>query len=227
MIQHWRNARGARARRVSQIALLCVALGAWPAAAAEPAVDGCSLVALPLAPRDEAREWYVSKAATFTLEHWNYGARPDPDRFTEGPVRVVRSDGTRCEIDAGSYTSDLWVSRDETTIALVSFSGSSGWLELYDTRTCALRDRLDVSGPRIEVAGDAIRFLGHCGYGEPGRANCLPASVWRLDAGCCPVRLGAESAELTRERFGVVFDLPSEIGNPGKADARVLGPARW
>lgn len=223
------SAAEARARLVEilRFALLCVTVGAWSAAAAEPVIDGCSLVALSLAPRDDAHEWYVSKAATFTLEHWNYGSRPDPDRFTEGPVKVVRPDGSSCGIDAGSYTSELWVSRDETTIALVSFSGSSASLELYDTRTCALRERLDVSGPRIEVEGDTIRFLGSCEYGEPGRASCLPASVWRLGAGCCPLRLEAESAELTRERFGVVFDLPSELENPGGANARVIGPARW
>lgn len=195
-------------------------------------VEGsCPLAALP-APRARPGEptRFTHGGPGWTLEHRRAEGKPHPDAFTDGPITLVRRDGTRCELDAGNYAATLWASDDGSTLADVSFSGASAELELWDTATCRVRDRLNVSGSAPVVDGDTVRFDGACELAEiegVERGSCLPASVWRLDGACRPVRLRRESARRTTDRFGVFFDRPSEIDRPSSPDARVLGPARW
>jgi hypothetical protein len=196
-----------------------------PGTGGPAATAACLLSPLAIGPQ-AGSDWshVVSKATNFTLRHQNPGGAPRPQVYTE-PITLVRRDGTTCEFDPTNYQK-MWVSGDEGTIAVVASSGSSSDLLLFDARTCALRDRVGVFGDGVTVDGDVVRHPGECEMADRARGSCVPASFWRLDATCRPVRLEEESLAWTRERFGVAFAKPSEIERPSLPGARWLGLTR-
>ncbi|QQR75879.1 MAG: hypothetical protein IPJ17_10020 [Holophagales bacterium] len=198
-----------------------------PSRASAAEVGVCGLRRLPIEPRDPgSRAWYVSPGRTLRLEHWSFNEVQDPDRFTDGPIRVIHADGRHCEIDSDNYTAELRLSADEHTLVVVEFSGSNEWVRLYDTASCRRRSELPV-GEQLVFDGDTLRDAGSCEMRDARVGTCRPASVRRFDATCVPVRSASESDEATRRRFGIAFSEASEIEFPSTGHARRLGPARW
>lgn len=187
----------------------------------------CGLVELPITRRDAAdAESYISKARTFTLEHWNH-AKIDPPRLFPDPLVLVHADGSRCELDTGIY-SKVWVSADERTLGVDWNSGSDTFFELWDVASCTVRDRLVVFTAAYRLAGDRLEYDGGCEPGGLDDAICEPAAVWTLDAACRPRLDAEESLRRTRKRFGVAFTTTSEIHFLGTPKVRVIGPRpRW
>lgn len=195
-----------------------------PAPAAANASGACTLTRLPIVQKTKADwEHLESRAKTFTLAHWNFGAKPTPTFFSEKGILVTHADGSTCEFDPTIYGADLWVSRDESTLAVVSSSGSSAEFLVVDVKTCAVRVRLDVSGPDVVVAGNLVTHPGDCEMSDTTRGTCWPAKVWHLDPHCEPVEIPSASAALTRERFGVGFWMRSEIDRPFTPMATWIG----
>lgn len=216
------------------------AAGAPAPAPKGPAPRGVALEKLPVVPLHEnGFDELVGGGARVEVHFREKGAKKMPEVLTAPPAVVRRLDRKgECRVDGGNWTPDkVWLSRDEKVLALVAFSGSSAQLELYNTATCKAVGTIEASQGKLDVAGDRVTYAGGCEWSDDTHGTCSPATVHVLDDAGVPRKLVPESRELTRKRFGVAFDAPSEIEFPGGgyprekagktpwADApRVLGP---
>lgn len=203
---------------------------------------GVALEKLPVVPLHENEfDELVGGGARVEVHFREKGAKKMPEVLTAPPAVVRRLDRKgECRIDGGNWTpGTVWLSRDEKVLALVAFSGSNAQLELYDTATCQAVGTIEASQGKLDVAGDRVTYAGGCEWSDDTHGTCSPATVHVLDDAGVPRKLVPESRELTKRKFGLVFDAPSEIEFPGGghprekagrtpwADApKVLGPAR-
>ena len=184
---------------------------------------GMALAPLPVEPLHEGEfDELVGGGSRVEVHFREKGAKKMPEVLTAPPAVVRHLDEAgECRIDGGNWTpKSVWLSRDEKLLALASFSGSSSELELFETATCRRVGEVDTSLGKVEVAGDRITFTGGCDWSDDTHGSCLPAGVFVLNDAGAPKRLVPESRELTKKRFGVAFDAPSEIEFPGGGHPR-------
>lgn len=89
----------------------------------------------------------------------------EPDAFPEPPATLLdKTSGRRCRIEEGGIWArePLYLSRDETRLLTYEFSGSSGDLRVYDTRTCQRLLSRDISGQRMAIEGDQLILGSQC-----------------------------------------------------------------
>jgi hypothetical protein len=147
----------------------------------------------------------------------------DPEIFPEPPAVVTdREHGTRCAIDGGIWARDMvWLSADESLLALVAHSGSSAELEIYRTSDCRRTASAAVSGNGVRVSADRIEYDGVCEPHGDDTWDCVPAAIWRLLPDGTLEHLADESARRPRGIFGIEFTGRSDLAQPRTDRARV------
>lgn len=153
----------------------------------------------------------------------NPEGRAEPEIFPEPPAVVTdRERGTRCTIDGGIWARQMvWLSADESLLALAAHSGSSSELEVYRTSDCRRTAVVPVSGRSLRVSADRIEHDGICEPFGDDSWDCAPAAIWRLLPDGTLEHLGDESQRRTRAIFGIGFTGRSDIEHPGTDRARI------
>ncbi|HCF7717252.1 TPA: hypothetical protein NIK55_002480 [Pseudomonas aeruginosa] len=89
----------------------------------------------------------------------------NPDAFPEPPVYLAdRVSGNDCRIEDGGIWSrgGVFLSQDGRRVLMHEFSGSSAELVSYDSATCKVVHREDISGQRWAVDKDGLRLGQKC-----------------------------------------------------------------
>jgi len=89
------------------------------------------------------------------------GPEQSIDVFPEPPLRLRdKQNNSACEIsDGGIWSRDqVYLSNDEHYLLVSEYSGSSGWLVSYDTRTCEPFQRLDISNLKWTIEGNILHI---------------------------------------------------------------------
>ncbi|EOS9984809.1 type IV secretion system immunity protein Tsi1 [Pseudomonas aeruginosa] len=89
----------------------------------------------------------------------------NPDAFPEPPVYLAdRDSGNDCRIEDGGIWSrgGVFLSQDGRRVLMHEFSGSSAELVSYDSATCKVVHREDISGQRWAVDKDGLRLGQKC-----------------------------------------------------------------
>ncbi len=203
--------------------LFCACTSCVPAIGKET----CDLTKLEVGPwKPDDFTKYVGTGATIELSWVNPSPSKPTDQFHEPPLLIRNSTtGNRCEIDGGIWVRDqIYLSTDERTLVLKSYSGSSTHLEFYETAGCKQLADIEVSGPSVVVEKNRVTFDGGCEYDdETKRAGwCVPAAIYALESACKVAFLEKESRALTKKLFGTEFAVFSKIEFPHTPKARII-----
>lgn len=122
----------------------------------------------------------------------------------------------------------VYLSADEKTIVVHSYSGSMGSMGFYRARDCKKRERLPAREWKVER--DRLTDEGGCDCDEAGitdksNCECWPARVYRLDKKCRPKLLRGESSQLTKKIFNVAFSKKTRIAHPRTKKAKLINRA--
>ncbi|EQM71948.1 hypothetical protein QYE80_24015 [Pseudomonas tohonis] len=144
---------------------LAGALAALTLSACAQASD-CGFAPLKLVASPEAPTTFVGDGQHLQVRFVN--ENPDiaePDSFPEPPVVLLdKASGKSCNIeDGGIWARDpLYLSHDEKRLVTYEFSGSNGELVAYDTATCKVLHRQDITGKRASIEGEELVLGADC-----------------------------------------------------------------
>lgn len=150
--------------------------------------NDCSFAALELSADPAAPAEFVGDGRTFQLRFVN--ENPDisePDSFPEPPVVIInKASGARCSIEDGGIwaRSPLLLNSDESRLLTYEFSGSSAELVAYDTTTCAVVQRQDISGQRVGLVDGKLSLGQQCDGDD--LASCKEVTALPSHAFCAP-----------------------------------------
>ena len=178
--------RPSRRRARAAFALLVTLTLAVPTLAAPASCGYAPLSIEPIAPSRADR--YVGKARSFTVQFDNEDTATPVTTFPESNLKILRLDGTTvCEVDDGIWVRDaLYLSGDERLLIAKRFSGSNDVLAFYDTRSCALKAQVDVSGRAWRIEADGVRLGEHCT--DRALTSCQTTTLRRWSRACLPRR---------------------------------------
>jgi hypothetical protein len=116
----------------------------------------------PISP--DRRDIFAGEGKSVRVEFHNYSDSDPVTAFPEPPLTVRRlATNASCEIDGGIWPRDsVFLSDDEKILVVAAFSGSSAQLLAYDTGTCKVQGKLDVSNARLSVSGKEITLATRC-----------------------------------------------------------------
>lgn len=166
------------------LALLCVATLSAQAAGAS-----CGYTALDVKAPDAARiSPYVGQGQRIEVQFDNESTDAQIETFPESNLKIRRRDSKAvCEVDGGIWVrSAVYASRSERVLAAKHFSGSNEFLGFYDTRTCAVKTQIDVSGRAWRLEAGGLRVGSQCAGND--LASCKTSTLRRWGAECVPRR---------------------------------------
>lgn len=148
----------------------------------------CTFAPLPLQASVAAPALFIGQGQRIEVrfQHDN-PAITDPVAFPEPPVLLVdRRQQRHCAIDQGGIwaRSPLYLSKDETRLVTYGYSGSNAELVVYDTHSCSVLTRQDVSGMRVALTETQV-LLGQDCQGED-IASCTTQKSQPLSRLCQP-----------------------------------------
>ncbi len=148
---------------------------------------------------------------------------PEAPTLWEGPILVRDGARLRCTLDA-ELIAGLYADRAGRALLVVSLSGASTYLSLFDLDDCALAaasealftEGIDVSGTRIEVQPGC-----ECPH-SPEICTCAAAKVLQVEDDLAMREDVVASRALTRAQLGVAFAGEARVAHPGGPGARIL-----
>lgn len=167
---------------------------------------------------------YHASTQNLRLDFINPEPQRPTDLFPEPPLRVTSSNPKRhCDIDGGIWRKDhVYLSHDETVLALLEYSGSNSWLAFYSTDSCKSLMQIELHG-QWQLNDEQLIDQGRCACTDSeSPCACWPAALYKFDSRCRPIRLKKESRQLSKQTFGVPFDRPSLIARPKTKQARII-----
>lgn len=153
--------------------------------AAPLAIADCAYRALAIEPRGgEYAALYRGAGERVQVEFHNFKREGEVDSFPEPPM-ILRQGPASCAVDGGIWLRHaVFLDRREQRLLVQSFSGSSGELLVYDTRTCAELARLELPEASWTLEGDSLVLGRQCGSAE--LSSCAQRQVHRLNDECLP-----------------------------------------
>lgn len=150
--------------------------------------NDCSFTTLELSADPAAPAEFVGDGRTIKVRFVNENPDiSDPDAFPEPPVVVLnKASGTRCSIEDGGIwaRSPLLLSSDESRLLTYEFSGSSAELVAYDTATCVVVQRQDISGQRAGLVDGKLTLGKQCDGDD--LASCKELATLPSHPFCAP-----------------------------------------
>lgn len=143
----------------------------------------CTLLPVAIEPAAvEPTDTYVGKTAQLELRFRNEEMSGAVNVFPEPPLLVKQlQTGTECAINDGGVwvRQHVYAGAEGRMLVTHEYSGSSGELNFYDTRTCKKRASVDVSNLEWVIDGKSIRITSTTPPKRPARI--------KLDAACLPM----------------------------------------
>jgi len=150
--------------------------------------NDCSFTSLELSADPAAPSNFLGEGRQLQVRFVN--ENPDisaPDAFPEPPLVLLnKATGVSCSIEDGGIwaRSPLLLSSDESRLLTYEFSGSNAELVAYDTATCAVVQRQDISGQRAGLR-DGQLTLGQQCDGD-GLDSCKQLAPLPTQTFCAP-----------------------------------------
>lgn len=167
--------------------LLAGALAALCLCSCASASD-CSFTPLELSADPAAPTNFVGEGRQLQVRFFN--ENPDltePDAFPEPPLALLnKATGTSCSVEDGGIwaRSPLLLSSDESRLLTYEFSGSNAELVVYDSATCAVLHRQDISGQRVGLMDGTLTLGQQCDGDELD--SCKQLAPLPTQAFCAP-----------------------------------------
>lgn len=173
--------RSLQAKDMKRFCLLAPLL--WCLILVPPFACACNLLPVVIEPAAvEPTDTYVGKTAQLELRFRNEEMSGAVDVFPEPPLLVKQlQTQTECAINDGGVwvRQHVYIGAEGRMLVTHEYSGSSGELNFYDTRTCKKRASVDVSNSKWVIDGNSILITSTTPPKRPVRI--------KLDATCRPM----------------------------------------
>jgi hypothetical protein len=170
-----------QAKHMKKFCLLAPLL--WPLILVPSFACACTLLPVVIKPAAvEPTDTYIGKTAQLELHFHNEEMSGAVDVFPEPPLLVKQlQTQTECAIKEGGVwvRQHVYAGAEGRMLVTHEYSGSSGELNFYDTRTCKKRASVDVSNLKWVIDGNSILIT-------PTTPPTRPARI-KLDAACLPM----------------------------------------
>jgi hypothetical protein len=145
----------------------------------------CNYRALAIEPTSATRaELYKGSGKSVEVSFKNEEFEKPVEAFPESSMKLRRLDsGSQCEIDGGIWTRNaVFLSSDERMVIAKEFSGSNEQLSFYDTKSCALKAKIDVSNRAWKVESTQLTLGKACKSDH--LESCAQQSAYRWLPNC-------------------------------------------
>jgi hypothetical protein len=152
----------------------------------------CSYRALAIEPTSVVRaEIYKGSGKNTEVSFKNEEFAKPVETFPESSMKLRRLDsGAQCEVEGGIWTRNaVYLSSDERMVIAKEFSGSNEQLSFYDTKSCGLKGKIDVSNRAWKVESTHLTLGKDCKNDQ--LESCAQQSKHRWLTNCRAERLGS------------------------------------
>jgi hypothetical protein len=144
----------------------------------------CTFNALAIEPTSATRaEQYKGAGKKIEVLFHNEQFDRPVKTFPESSMKIRRADkSAQCEIDGGIWTRNaVFLSSDESAVIAKEFSGSNEQLSIYDAKTCALKQKIDVSGGAWKLEAQQLTVGKKCSNDQIESCTQLMQFHWRAN----------------------------------------------
>jgi len=133
------------------------------------------------------------------------------------------SSGKSCQVPIDGELMDLYVSNNESVLAVISGYGSGHSVYFVESRGCKIRPGKGMQA-RTSIQKDKLVLDAYCGDGvcEGKNCTCWPSEIYSISPNLELTHLTEESFQHTKKMIGVGFSKKSMIDFPKSDKARVV-----
>lgn len=145
----------------------------------------CSFAPLTINPLNDSHVFvYVGRGKNVEVSFVHDATTQNGETFPDSTLKIRRTENsTVCEVDDGIWVRNaVYLSSDGKMLLAKLFSGSSESLGFYDTHTCALKDRVDISNRAWDIEAKGLLTGEHCA--DNTLRSCTRTVLYRWGSDC-------------------------------------------